>query len=563
MLNEGPPNRASGEIGSGSAGGPRPAERRGDAAKGSSASASFTVTPPKLELPKGGGAVRGMGEKFAANRVTGTGSLNVPIAISPGRSGFAPQLALEYDSGAGNGPFGLGFDLSLPAITRKTEKGLPRYQDTTDSDVFLLSGAEDLVPCIEEVAGVWQPQVAERRLHGETYRVAAYRPRIEGSFMRTERWSHMTDTADVFWRSISRDNVTTWYGKTDESRITDPTDARRIFSWLICESYDDRGNAMSYGYKRESSQGVVATSLHERNRTDLSRGANRYLKRIHYGNRQPHWPNLTAPEATPLPTDWMFEVVFDYGEHDRDMPLPSEEVTAWLARSDPFSSCRAGFELRTYRLCQRVLMFHHFPTELEVGANCLVRSTEFTYAHAADPSNAQHPMLARIASVIQAGHRRDSDGRRRKKTLPPLELEFSAVQLSHRVEEADLASLENLPAGLDGASYQWVDLDGEGLSGILTQQAGALWYKRNLGPLTALDVPEPSSRARFGPAELVAEQPSLLALAGGTQLLDLNGNGNLDAVELDGATPGFFTRAAAGGWEGHGTFPTPGSSLGL
>jgi hypothetical protein len=53
----------------------------------------------------------------------------VPIATSPGRSGFGLQLALSYDSGAGNGPFGFGWSLSLPSITRKTGKGLPRYQD--------------------------------------------------------------------------------------------------------------------------------------------------------------------------------------------------------------------------------------------------------------------------------------------------------------------------------------------------------------------------------------------------------------------------------------------------
>src|SRR6476646_6213903 len=80
---------------------------------------------PSIALPKGGGAIRGIGEKFAANPVTGTGSMSVPIAVSAGRSGFGPQLSLSYDSGGGNGPFGFGWSLSLPAITRKTEKGLP------------------------------------------------------------------------------------------------------------------------------------------------------------------------------------------------------------------------------------------------------------------------------------------------------------------------------------------------------------------------------------------------------------------------------------------------------
>src|SRR6185295_643729 len=74
---------------------------------------------PALSLPKGGGAIRGIGEKFANNAATGTGSLTVPIATSPGRAGAELVLQLSYDSGAGNGPFGLGFGLSVPSITRK------------------------------------------------------------------------------------------------------------------------------------------------------------------------------------------------------------------------------------------------------------------------------------------------------------------------------------------------------------------------------------------------------------------------------------------------------------
>lgn len=111
---------------------------------------SFQVSAPSISLPKGGGAIRGIGEKFPANPVTGTGSMTVPVATSPGRSGFGPQLSLSYDSGSGNGPFGLRWSLSLPSITPKTDKGLPRYNDVGDSDVFILSGAEDLVPLLRK-----------------------------------------------------------------------------------------------------------------------------------------------------------------------------------------------------------------------------------------------------------------------------------------------------------------------------------------------------------------------------------------------------------------------------
>lgn len=85
-----------------------PPDTTPNAASTSQAGAPFPT------LPKGGGAIRGIGEKLGANPITGTGSLSVPIATSPGRSGFAPQLALAYDSSAGNGPFGLGWHLSVP-----------------------------------------------------------------------------------------------------------------------------------------------------------------------------------------------------------------------------------------------------------------------------------------------------------------------------------------------------------------------------------------------------------------------------------------------------------------
>lgn len=195
---------------------------------------------PAIQLPKGGGAIRGIGEKFAANPVTGTGSMTVPIATSPGRSGFGPQLSLSYDSGAGNGPFGLGWNLSLPSITRKTDKGLPKYQDAEESDVFILSGAEDLVPELHLDGSRFEDTATD-----PAYTIHRYRPRIEGLFARIERWTRNAD-GDVHWCSISKDNILTLYGKDGHSRIADPGDPTRVFSWLICETRDDKGNAVVY-----------------------------------------------------------------------------------------------------------------------------------------------------------------------------------------------------------------------------------------------------------------------------------------------------------------------------
>src|SRR5689334_4465487 len=94
--------------------------------------------------------------KSGPSFATTPASVSLPIATSPGRSGFGPQLSVAYDSGAGNGAFGFGWTLSLPSITRKTDKGLPQYIDAADCDVFLLAGAEDLVPVlVKNVQGKW------------------------------------------------------------------------------------------------------------------------------------------------------------------------------------------------------------------------------------------------------------------------------------------------------------------------------------------------------------------------------------------------------------------------
>jgi RHS repeat-associated protein len=511
-------------------------------------------SPPAISLPKGGGAIRGIGEKLAANPVTGTSSMTVPIATSPGRSGFGPQLALSYDSGSGNGPFGLGWSLGLPQITRKTDKGLPRYDDREgeESDVFVLSGAEDLVPV---------ENLPNRTVNGATYAIRRYRPRIEGLFARIERWTNTTKAEEVFWRSVSRDNITTWYGRTAESRIVNPLAGVQIFSWLICQSHDDKGNVLVYGYKAEDGAGIDLTQAHEWNRGERDnprRSAQRYLKHVRYGNHSSYFPELKADALWPEPLgatasdaseQWCFEVVFDYGEHDSSAPSP-KDTGVWPVRNDPFSTYRAGFEVRTYRLCQRVLIFHHFPNESGVGADCLVRSIDFTYSYEENFTDARNPIFSFLVSVSQSGYKRQQDATYLKKSLPPVEFTYTEATIQEDIREVEAESLENLPYGLDGSQYQWVDLDGEGLSGILTEQAEAWFYKRNLSPIHVVKT-NGSERieARFAPVELADTKPALSLGSGHAQFLDLAGDGQLDLVTLRGPTPGFYERTQDEGWE--------------
>ena len=282
----------------------------------------------------------------------------VKLPFSLGRSGFTPALQLGYDSGSGNGPLGFGWGLGIPAITRKTDKGLPQYCDGDESDVFILAGAEDLVPVLDPAG---DRESLTRTVYGTPFRITFYRPRIEGLFWRIERWT-ATDTGISHWRTLSRDNVTALYGADLASRVADPGDPTRIFSWHICRSWDDKGNAASYGYAAEDNAGIDQAAAHEANRTPQARAAQIYLKTIQYGNLQPYVPDWTAQDETALPAHWMFTVVLDYGDHTSEPPTPQAD-RPWPLRPDPFSSYRAGFEVRTYRRVQRLLFFNNFPEE--------------------------------------------------------------------------------------------------------------------------------------------------------------------------------------------------------
>jgi hypothetical protein len=121
---------------------------------------------------------------------------------------------------------------------------------------------------------------------------------------------------------------------------------------------------------------------------------------------------------------WMFEVVFDYGEHDADAPTPGMAPAngPWPRRS--LFVLPRRLRGAHHRLCQRVLMFHHFPDETGVGNDCLVRSTDFTYSHEQDPTSARNPVYTFLQAVTQSATSA-KDGGYLKRSLPPVEFEYS------------------------------------------------------------------------------------------------------------------------------------------
>ena len=481
-----------------------------------------------VTLPKGGGAIKGIGEKFEANPLTGTASITVPITLSKGRNEFTPQLALSYDSGSGNSPFGLGWNIGIPSITRKTDKGIPQYKrfnkdNPADMDTFILSGAEDLVPVLEIPAN-GEPYVKTHSatLNAQSYTVATYRPRTEGLFAKIELWINDSNN-DMHWRATTKDNVTSVYGQSSSARITNPQNDSHVFQWLLERNCDNKGNIALYTYKQENSDNIPK-EIYDRHRLDTQNAyAKRYLKSVKYGNT-----TMAGIDDNLSTMNWLFQLVADYGEHTAATLSPTEN-TEWAVRTDPFSSYKSGFEIRTWRLCKRLLMFHNFS---ELGSSwTLVRATEMSYNTDELLPGEALPALTLLNGVTHHGYR---DGT--SESYPPVRFSYSEALAPQQILSLDEESMENLttPPGMS-SQVQWIDLHNEGVTGALIKQPDAWYYKPGLGDQSWFDETLTAPSAGFGKLQKLKELPSIDDFSFG----DLDGNGKTDITIHQNGLHGF------------------------
>src|SRR5262245_61065674 len=377
-----------------------------------------------ISTPQGGGALHGIGETFAPDLHTGTGNFTVPIAMPSGRNGFQPQLSLVYSTANGNGPYCLGWNLTLPGVSRKVSTGIPRYLNNHASesggDTFILSGAEDLIPITETAGGV------------------RYRPRTEGLFARIEH--HATPETD-HWEVRSKDGMVSVYGTpfallNDPAVIANPENRAEIFNWKLTRTTDLFGNTIQYEYERDTGDTI------DHHWDQL------YLKRIQYAD-------YTETGAGGAPADkFLVSVTFVYEE-----------------RPDPFSDHRAGFEIRTRRRCTGIEIRTHADRER------LVRTYRLIYLDQRGLPIEQLPLngASLLSHVLVEGH----DGERHE-SLPPLEFGYTAFEPSQRHYQPFNGSRPERSLG--HPDYELVDLFGNGLPTVLEcNQQVRYWRNRGNG----------------------------------------------------------------------------------
>lgn len=480
-------------------------------------SSAISVTPPSL--PKGGGALTGMGESLGQAGPTGLASMTLPLPITAGR-GFAPGLSLGYSSGGGNGVFGVGWACETVRISRRTSHGVPQYND---ADEFLGPDGEVLVKTASSTS---EPNPTTCSAYGgvkfaQTYSVTRYQPRIEGAFNRLEWWHGDTDDDD-FWLLHGSDGSLHLLGKTPAARISDPQNAQHTAQWLLEESLSPTGEHIYYAYLTENSDGVDTS--------DRDASAMRYLGQVQYGNVKPAADLYLWSSDTPA-ADWLFTLLFDYGERGTDPQTapPFTTTATWPARQDPYSRYDYGFEIRVHRLCRQVLMFHHFPDELG-QADTLVSRLLLEYA--------ESPVLTQLTSARTLAYEEDGY----VQSLPPLELAYSQPAEN---SGADWQQMPDMP-GLESWPYALVDLYGEGLPGVLCR-TGNEWRYR--APQRGEEGGDSVSYADW---QVLPSVPSMQN--GAARLMDINGDGQLDWIVAQPGMAGFFTQRPDKSWSGFTPF---------
>jgi RHS repeat-associated protein len=435
---------------------------------------------------------------------SGQASVTVPVQLTGGRGDATPQLSLAYAAGEGASVFGFGWALrGVAAVSVDTRRHLPFHDDR---DSYVLPDGREIVPAREQAGGEWRPLIEMRA----GYEVCTYRPTAAGAPVRAERWLDPA-TRVCHWRIFDGSDRLTVLGARDDvsSRLADPDRPERTVTWLADLTVDACGNAIAYDYLPENDDGVDLRAPCEHQR---SRGTQRYLKTIRWGNAEP----AERDPGSALPARWLYQLVLDYGDHNLDAPS-SVPDRPWSARPDPYSRYRAGFEVRSHRLCRRLLSFHQFD---ELGARpVLVRSVALEHEQDLDGATLQ--------MLTVTGHRPQSLLGPPDRALPPLRFTYAVPEVDDAFASIE-GSASSLPSGLTSPHLELVDLCGDGVPGLMRRHDGAWYYRKSDGG------------GSFGQQVALASLPS--TAPAGLSLGDFDRDGRTDAVALQGRAAAFCER---------------------
>ncbi len=221
----------------------------------------------------------------------GDANMNYPIKVPAGLGGLQPSLAIGYNSGAGNGWMGEGWDLQgLSAITVDTRWGTPMFGGE-ETELYTLDGEMLVYP------GGYLPHRHNNVSETSTDITTARQPRNatgkkqfylrkNHDFTLIEREGNSIGTYS--WTVTSTNGTKSYYGGSDNSVIKNSEG--QIVHWALRMIEDTHGNRMLFTYQNNTNVNIGAGN-------NANGGTYFHIQKITYGKNQDYSVNFVTENS--------------------------------------------------------------------------------------------------------------------------------------------------------------------------------------------------------------------------------------------------------------------------
>lgn len=219
-----------------------------------------------LKLADPTAKIQSIAPPTANNR--GSANLSYSFEMPPARHGMQPSLGIQYNSDGGTGLLGEGWDLSVPTISVETRWGVPRYDQTKESETYNMDGS---MLMLDNGGKNYLAHRASDQITRKNGTVT-FHPRKEGSFSKIVRLGN--NPSEYTWVVTDKSGMKYYYGKkgTDGSMKGVLAGPNGIAEWKIVRIEEVHGDWIEYEYEtiQETVLGGTTNAL--------------YLKEIKAGN---------------------------------------------------------------------------------------------------------------------------------------------------------------------------------------------------------------------------------------------------------------------------------------
>ncbi len=181
--------------------------------------------------------------RFRVNE-SGAATLSIPIQAAPGVGGLAPQLALSYNSQAGNGRLGAGWTLSGLSIIRPCNRTIA--QDGSNGGIAFAVGVDRY--CLDGQRLVM--------VSGASYGAdgAEYRTERE-TFTKIVSFGSSTSPAGpLYFKAWTKAGLVLEFGNTTDSKLK-TKDGLGVLAYAVDSIADTNGNVIKVIYANDSVNG--------------------------------------------------------------------------------------------------------------------------------------------------------------------------------------------------------------------------------------------------------------------------------------------------------------------